>query len=519
MAKKKFSLINWNISPAMQTALSLITSFISYGITFGISFFLSPYIVKVLGAEANGFSNLAGNFTSYAQLITMALNGMGSRYIAVAYHKGEYEKASRYFTTLFFGDVFLGIIFTLAGGLCVYKLEYLINISPELVNDVKILFLITFFNFILGTVLIPFSCPVTIKNKLYLSYIRDVQSQVARGILIVCLFTFLSPKVFYVSLGAMVSALIAAYYNVVYKIKLIPEVKIKKEYYTPKYLKELISKGIWNSVSSAGTMLLTGLDLIITNLFVDAEMMGVLSIAKTIPGIFTTISNTISQIFYPQILLDYSKNDLKGIVETVKKSTKVIVCFISLGTSFLIIFGYEFYSLWQPTLDARLLQVLSILTCLVTIFVCSGQSTSQVFTVTLHVRQNSLSVIITGVLSTLITLILVKVTNLGVYAVAGVSAVLCIIRAVFYALPKAAEFLNEKKNVFFCTVKNAISSNVSLCVLGYLIKLVLHQRNWAELIITALVFALLGFILNFFVLFNKNEREMLINFAKSRIKR
>ncbi len=517
--KKRFSIIDWEISPTAQTALSLLSSFVSYVVTLGISFFLSPYIVKMLGEEANGFTSLASNFISYAQIITLALNGMGGRYIVVAYHRGDYEKASRYFTTLFFSNTILSVVFLITGGVCVYRLEYIVNISENLVTDVKFLFSLVFINFIFNTLLSQFSCSVTIKNKLYLTYFREIQGQLVRGILLLTLFIFLVPKVYFIGLGALASSVIAAVYNIIYKIHLVPEIKIRKEYFTLKYLKELLSNGIWNSLSQAGAILLTGLDLLITNLFVSSSMMGVLSIAKTLPSIFSTIATTISSIFYPQILLNYSKNNSDGIVSTIRKSTKVIVFIVSIGTSFLIVFGYDFYSLWQPTLDARVLQILSILSCLGTIVICAGQSMTQVFTVTLHIKENSISVIITGILSTVLTLVLVKYTTLGVYAVAGVSTVLGIIRSVVFLLPKAAGYLHKKKSVFFYTIRNAVFCNAVLCLIGFLIKQIMSQNSWLELILTAVVFAFIGLISNTFVVLNKSERHMLIDMVKAKLKK
>ena len=50
-----------------------------------ISFFLSPYIIKTIGVEANGFVTLANNFTAYADLVVTALNGMAARFITIEY--------------------------------------------------------------------------------------------------------------------------------------------------------------------------------------------------------------------------------------------------------------------------------------------------------------------------------------------------------------------------------------------------------------------------------------------------
>ena len=65
--------------------------------SFLISFFLSPYITKALGVEANGFVTLANQFVGYISLITIALTSMASRFISINIFKKNYEEANRYF--------------------------------------------------------------------------------------------------------------------------------------------------------------------------------------------------------------------------------------------------------------------------------------------------------------------------------------------------------------------------------------------------------------------------------------
>lgn len=57
-----------------------------------VSFFLSPYIVKTIGVEANGFVTLANNFVTYANLIVTALNSMAARFITIEYVRKNYKK-------------------------------------------------------------------------------------------------------------------------------------------------------------------------------------------------------------------------------------------------------------------------------------------------------------------------------------------------------------------------------------------------------------------------------------------
>lgn len=75
------------------TLFNLVTGIVNVLLTFSVGFFLSPFIVSKLGAEANGFTQLASNFVVYATLITTAFNSMAGRFVSVCFHRGEIDKA------------------------------------------------------------------------------------------------------------------------------------------------------------------------------------------------------------------------------------------------------------------------------------------------------------------------------------------------------------------------------------------------------------------------------------------
>lgn len=63
-----------------QLAINKTASMLTSVVGLGIQFFLTPYIVKSLGADAYGFIGLSSNILSYTGLITIALNSMASRF-------------------------------------------------------------------------------------------------------------------------------------------------------------------------------------------------------------------------------------------------------------------------------------------------------------------------------------------------------------------------------------------------------------------------------------------------------
>lgn len=517
--KFKFTkLVDLEISRNKQTVLNMAANALSFGISLVISFFFSPYIVKHLGAEANGFVNLATNFVNYAALIRTALNGVGARYIMVAYHKGDYESANKYYSSLFYGDVFLSVIFAVLSVLCVWKLEHIINISDNLVTDVKVLFSLVFANFVFSTALTVFNSAAITKNKMYLQSIRDIQSFAIRAILLIILFTLFEPKVAFLGVASFVPAIIVALYNVYYKAKLLPEIHINRKYFSFSTIKELVGQGIWNSVSGLGTILMTSLDLLIANLLVGEKEMGILSIAKSMPNVITGLSTTMATVFFSIITIDYAKGDKKKLINTVNQSTRLVGFITTIPLAFLIAYGIEFYSLWQPTLDANKLQVLSVLTIAGFVVFAGTNNIGTLFTVTLHVKERSIVTLITGLVSILITLLLLKTTNLGVYAIAGVSSVVNTISMVGYVVPYGAKYIGISKKTFFPVIIRSVVSTGVLTGIGYLIKIVMPCNTWLTLIASAVVFCIVTGLINAFIMLDKEARQTAINFVKSKLK-
>lgn len=503
---RKFKLTEIELTRNQQTVINIVSGVVAVIISMSINFFLSPYIVRTLGATANGFVGLANNFISYTSLITVALNSMANRFISIEYHRGNIKRANQYYSSLFFGDLIIVIVLSICAIVFLFNLEYLLCINSDLVLSVKILFAILFLNTLISTLFTIWNCSTYVVNRLYLNSIRTIQSNILRALVIVGLFCILQPKVYYIGIATLAASTVTNIYNCYYKKVLLPSIKFRKEDIRWDAIKTLIGSGVWNSFSNASTILLTGLDLLITNIFIDSGTMGILSVAKTLPGLISEFSSTITSVFSPSIVIDYAKGDKKKICDNLMQSSKItsVICIIPLG--FLICFGDWFYGLWQPTLDAKTLQTLSVLTCMMLAVTAGLQSFYNVFMVTNRVKENSIVIFISALISTVITALLVKYTSLGVYAVAGVSSVVIIIRNLVYTVPFSAKYLGLPWNSFFGVVGKSLLSTVLSCILGFIVRSCFYVSTWGVLIFVAVIYAVLALLVNFLVVLNKNER-------------
>ncbi len=505
-----------------RTIVNVVCSMISFLCSILISFWLSPFIVEKLGVEANGFVTLANNFISYAALIVSALNAMAARFITIAYVNKDYKKANLYYNSVFWGNLLIVAALLIPATALVVNLETAIEVSSGIVVDIKILFALVFLNFFIQTGLPNWDCGTYVSNRLDRAYIPSTIFAVLRSVILVLMFTLLTPHVWYVALASIIVMLlgcIVGWYNT---RKLTPELKIylhpRKAVCSWTAIKDLVGAGIWDSISSVGRMLLSGLDLIICNLFISPVAMGVLSISKTVPHLLQQLSAAICNAFAPELVINYAVGEKKKMLADIKSSMKLTSIILGIPLVGIIVMGTDFYRLWMPNQDANVLSILTIATCAGYAATSGTQILYKVFSTVNKVKLNAVLLMLSGAVSTAVVFVLLKTTDLGIYAIAGTSTVVNFVRNMVYTVPFAAKYLGYKKTEFFPQVLLSLVSTAVLAVIGFGVKGFFTIENWFEFFAVAALLAVVFLIVNVVIFLNKRERKLLLSKVKSFIK-
>lgn len=505
-----------------QTGINLIAQVMAFGINLGISFFLTPFIVEKIGIEANGFVSLANNFVEYAQLITIAVNSMAGRFITIKIHQKDSESANKYFSSVFIANLIFSIILTILSILVIAFIDRFMNISTTILSDVRILWAFIFGNFILGLFTSTFNVSTFVKDRLDLNAFCNIKGYIIRiAILLVCYIVF-DIHVWYIGLALFCMGLYNLIKNIHYAKALTPELKISKKYFNIKAITELLKSGIWNTISKLSSILSSGLDLLITNIFINATAMGILSLAKTIPTIILSLFGTVAAIFAPSLTISYAKGDSLEIENQLKSSIKILGILSSIPLAILIGFGKEFYSLWAPTQDSSLLYILTLINCANLIFALPLEPLYNVFTATNKIKTSSLALISFSTLSLATTFILLKFvpddTTLKMFVILGVSSFYNIVRVLTFLPMYGAKCLNFKLNTFYGPIiKNTISV-ILLSIMGIGLKFVLNINSWIMLIISCIVIGILGLIVNSNIILDKEDKKDFYNKFKEKLK-
>ncbi|MER2190032.1 MAG: hypothetical protein ABS951_03655 [Solibacillus sp.] len=510
-------MLNNKLNKNAMIAINLLASLIALVAGIGLNFILAPIIVENLGVEANGFVQLANNFVMFANLITIALNSMAGRFISIAYQRGEFGKAQGYYSTISFANWIITIIILIPFSIITYYLDTILEVPKDILSDVQLLFGFIFINFLILTLLSTWGVATFITNKLYLQSLNTICSQLIRLLLTFGLFVLYEPTLHFIGLAILISTIYVCLMNYIYKIKLTPDLKYKKSKLSFNKFKEVTSSGIWNTIQTAGFLMLTAVDLLVVNLLLGPHAMGVLSIAKLLPTTMLTISGTINSIFIPNFLNLYASNKISELGKEVKQSMKIVGILLMVPLTCIFIFGQDFYRLWVPTEDASLLYYLTSVSILNMIFTSSISPMFNLFTITNKLKFNAILIIVSGFLNIILMILLIKYTDLGIYAVAGLSTIINLIRNLCFIAPYSAKCIGLKWYAFYPKIISFIIPFGVVMILGYLLKNIYHVYNWFDFFIVTVLMSLITFIVNYFIALTKHEKKLFLNFFWGKI--
>lgn len=500
-----------------KITLNVVMNLITFGITIVISLFITPIIVETLGSEAYGFVGLAQNFVSYATLITIALNSMASRFVSIEIYKNNYERANKYFSSVFYANLLIAIVLmpVLAG--IVWKLEWFVQIPTQMQTDVKIAFAITFLQFIMNIILARYEIATFVTNRLYLNQKNNLISSFIRLLLIVISFSVFSVKISYVVMATFIGVAYASIMNVVYTKRYLPELKVRRSDFDFSYVKQLIASGSWNLLNKLSSILLDGLDLLISNIFIGPAQMGALAVSKTVSSMFYSLRGTLDYPFTPPMTECYAKGDVEGVIYNARMGNKVLGIILISPIAAFTVYGISFFELWVPSQDAVLIQTLALLAMLSLLASACINTVFTVFTITNRVKVPALVTLATGILTVIINFVLLKTTDLGIYVIAGTSSILGMLRNYIFTPLYGAYCLKVKKSTFYHEI---ITGNVCL-VINLLIGLGVYNvissgKTWISLILSAGSMAVVCIVVNFFIVLNKQEKQFVYNVMRNK---
>lgn len=496
------------------------SNIIAFSVNVIMSFFLTPYLIKILGKEAYSFYPLANNFVEYANVFAIAFNSVAARFVSVEIHRGKIEKANKYFNSILFSNIVIGIVCAFISLIVICKLENLINIPEEMIIDVKILFAFVFFNFIVNLSSVALGICTTVRNRLELTSLRKMESTFIKMAVTLGLLFIFTPKISYVGIGAFTATVFVFITNCIYTKRLLPEIKFKRAYIKFKYAKAVLLSGVWNSINQLGELLFSGLNIILANLLVSVSAAGNISIARTVPSFMITLTATVVSVFVPMILKSYAVGTKKELVDILRSSSTITAVIINLPLAVFLAFGREFYSLWVPGEDINLLYAITIVLVLPLVFNSSVSSLKNVFIALNKLKIPAIVMCLSGITSVLLTIFITKTfPQIGVFGIIIISSAIRILYNILFSVLYVSKLLKMKSTVLYATMFKSVIFTVVVCMIGLVAGHYFVIKTWIELIVAVVFLVIVGILISLIIVFNKRDREFIFSIIKNKLKR
>ncbi|MBQ2800711.1 MAG: MATE family efflux transporter [Lachnospiraceae bacterium] len=489
--------------------INLTAQIMAFAVNMGVSFIITP-IIEEISTELTGFVGLANNFITCAQIVVSALNTMASRFITIHIHKKDEQQANEYFSSVFYGNLMMACVFLIPMLTLIVFIDKF-QVPALYVTDIRILWFFLFANFFVSIVGSVFGVATYSRDRLDLNSVRTIQAELLRVAFLVTAYNFFPKYIWYIGVASLLHTTYLTISNIQFTKRLLPEIQIKKTYFRWKKVWELISLGLWNSLTRLSQVLLDELDILISNLFIGATAMSALSVAKTVPIAISGLMGTIVGVFSPQITIAYAKGDKKGLVEIIKSSNRIMIFMMSIPIAFVTAYGDIFFSLWATERDPHQMHILAMLGMGVLYVSMSIQVLYHVFIITKKVKANSIVMIVSGVLSTSIVFILLKTTNLGLYAIAGVSTALGLLRNLIFTPIYASKCLELKWTTFYGDIFTGLFSIASISLVGVASRFVFTIDSYLSLVGVGILVGIIALIMNFFVILKKSDRKIVLD--------
>lgn len=489
---------------------TMLASGLAVLLSYLINFFLTPYITDTVGTEAYGFVTFSKTMVGYFSIFTVAFTAFIVRYITLAHHEKKMDEAIGYYASSVATVVIISLVIVALTLVFVVFMPYLIAVPAELLTSVRILVILVVVNFCITTITVPFTATFYINNNLSLYNIFKTLSYVVDAAVLIVMFSVFPVRIWYVGAAMVGAALTIFIGSYIVSKKKNAYLKFDRSMVSMQKVITMGKNGIWQSINSIGTTLNHGLDLLVTNQMLSSLVMGQLSITKNICMIFSVMYSTISQAFQPRMLKAYASSDMKLFMGELKLAMRVSGFFSACTFAGFFALGDLYYKLWIPNQDYHFLYVLTV----VSVFSGLGEGiiypAYYVNTLTTKKMMPCIVTVSCGLLNVLGMYVLIRFTNLGVYAVILTTVVLTFLNCIGFSAIYCPWTLKLPWYTLYPVIIRHLIAAALMCGVFFVIAKITAPTSWFGLILSAIVMVCFGTVLYVAVVTSAKEKKNIL---------
>jgi membrane protein EpsK len=483
-----------------------------------VGIWLTPYLIQNLGLELYGIIPLFLMISRYSELFTLTIRGTVSRFVALSFGRTDFEKASIYFSTAFFSLMSLCLLMLLPTILVAIWLPSLFQIPGGHESQAGILFFLVILSSFMITLSSPFLVSTFLKHRFDLSNLATILSRVMLVAILVLCFKFLSVSVICFGLSRIGATLVLLVSSIFFTKYLTPELHLRRLLFKFKAFREMAGMGGWITVSEIGAFLYLSTDLVIINIYLGPEQGGYYATITQWVIMLTMLGAAISKVFGPIVYEYIAKDDLEALAFQTQRAIKFMAMALALPIGMICGLSEPLLERWLGPAFIKLspLMWLLVAPCIVNLVV---RPMLRIPTGMNKVRLPAIVTLTGGTANLLVSILLVKYTNLGIYGVA-LATVFCLTSKNMIFTPiYTALIIKKPSTVFFKQLVTGIALAAILSLGAWLLSNIYDLATIPRLVATCALMSLVYCFLCYYLILNKDEKEFVRSIIAGYIKK
>jgi O-antigen/teichoic acid export membrane protein len=471
-----------------------------------IGFWLTRYFISKLGVPAYGMIPLVTQVASYFDLFSRSVRDAAGRFIVIHFKKNEMEQCNIYFNTALSSMVVLCLLTCIPLAVVVLLLPYIFNIPAGHEAGARWLFLCVLLSSLLVSVTGPFFASALIRHRFDLMNSVKISGRLLRVALLVVCFASLE----YVGWSYCVMGVTLLAGSMWLKSRLAPQLHIRLSSYRWTAFREMAPMGGWMTVNQIGALLYLSTQLVVINILLGSEEGGRYGPLVLLVSLLSMLGSAVANVFTPIAYEYIAQKQMDALVRHAKRSAKFLGLIIALPIGLLCGLSSPLLKWWLGPEFADL-SPLAWLVVGPSIVDITVRPLFSIYRGLNKVKLPAIVVLGGGALNVIVSAVLIKYTNLGLYGVA-LALLLCLTSKNLLFTPiYTAVLLGRPKSTFFKDMVPGVLMAASLALLGLGLSRMCDLSSFVRLGAASVLLSIPFLLIGYRVFLNSEERKFLIS--------
>lgn len=510
MSKAKHLLDNNNSSIKTGAIISYIAIFLSIAITF----FYTPWMIRQIGMSDYGLLGLVNTFIAYF-ILDFGLSSTVTRFVAKYRAEGDEQKIENLMGLIFKAYLAIdAVIFLVLLVVGFFLAGIFQGLTPAEIEKLRVLYVIAALFSVLNFVFKPVHGAMMAFEFFVETKLIDMFQKVGTVLFVVGALLLGMGVYAIVLINGAVALTSSILLYVVFRRR--SKIKINFQYFEKQEMKALLGFSVWVFLITLAQRLRLTFMPSLLGMLANSTEISLFSLGMSIEGMVYLLSSALNGLFLPKVTRLNHQGDSKAITDLMIRVGRIQFYVISLIFFGFVILGQDFLSLWVGDSFQNTYYVVLLLIGTNMVSLTQRVAYDLVYAEN-RVRYTATITFVTSGLALLGSILLAP--KMGAVGCA-ISFFLAMSFNVFWVNLFFKNKLNLNIGHFFRSCHfRLLPAMLFVSIVFFIIKQYFNLYSWLSLIIFGAIYIFAVFILDYFLLFNNEEKGLVQNLIPRRNKK